>query len=143
MTVRIYRKQKLIEVSFVTIPSNDNGMVVRSREQNLDIEVIRKWTLGLEGELSKRAEPQVLVRKSVFDKYETYFERKQPANREATKVLEKFYKRLLKEDAPADEAEAWKRMGDELEKVAVGQKKKRSKRPQSKKQRPLVSLTRT
>ncbi len=31
--------------------------------------------IGLEGELSKRAEPQVLVRKSVFDKYETYFER--------------------------------------------------------------------
>jgi HK97 family phage prohead protease len=116
ITVRIYRKQRLMEVSFVTIPSNDNGLVVRARELNADPETIRKQTIGLEETLEKHQpeEPQVLVKKSVWDKYEGYFSRKQPANKASTKVLEKFFK-ARGEEQPKDEVEAWTRMGEILE----------------------------
>src|SRR4051794_251088 len=36
--VVVYRKQKLLECSLVTIPSNDNGMVQRAAKMNADLE---------------------------------------------------------------------------------------------------------
>jgi hypothetical protein len=48
-------------------------------------------------------------------KYRDYFEKKQPANRESTKVLERFFKKILKTDQPADELEAWTRMGEAVD----------------------------
>ena len=110
LTVRVYLKQRLMEVSFVTIPSNDNGLVVRARELNADVEEVKKQTLELEETLEKLqpAEPQVLVTKSVWDKYEGYYQRKQPANKASTKVLEKFFK-ARNETPPEKEADAWAR----------------------------------
>lgn len=116
-SVRVYRKQRLMEVSFVTIPSNDNGMVVRSREQNLDPEQIRAWTVGLEESLQK-TEPQVLVKKSIFDLYEGYFTRKKPANKAATAVLKKFFD-LRGERQPDDEVAAWTRMAELIDQPSV------------------------
>jgi len=47
------------------------------------------------------------------EKWKTYFERKQPANRESTKVLKRFFKDRG-EEQPSDEAEAWERMAEIL-----------------------------
>lgn len=110
-TVRIYRKQQLLEVSLVTIPSNDNALVQRATSLNADVNVIRRMTEQVETLLDEAAKPT----EEQVTKWRAYFEKKQPANREATKVLEKFYKRILKEDAPADEVAAWTRMGEAVE----------------------------
>lgn len=123
ITVRIFRKQRLMEVSFVTIPSNDNGLVVRARELNADEGEIRDITQRLEHRLQKHPESettatggdmQVLVRMTEWDKYVGYFLKKQPANRASTKVLEKFFK-LRSETQPEDEVKAWERMAEILE----------------------------
>ena len=128
VNVVIYRKQRLMEVSFVTIPSNDNGLVVRARELNADVDAIRKQTVELEETLEKAhpEEPQVLVKKSVWDKYESYFTRKQPANRESTKVLKAFFDGCG-EKQPDDEATAWKRMAELIEETAAELKKEEVK----------------
>lgn len=47
----------------------------------------------------------------------TYFERKQPANKAATRVLKKFFT-LRGVEAPKDESEAWQKMGTLLEEMS-------------------------
>ena len=114
-TVRIYRKQRLMEVSFVTIPSNDNGLVVRARELNADPDQLKKQTEQLESHLKER---MVTVSKEEFEKFQGYFERKKPANKAATAVLKKFFEDRG-EEQPDDEVEAWKRMGELMEEEAT------------------------
>lgn len=115
-SVRIYRKQELLEVSLVTIPSNDKTLVQRARKQKVDANVIRTMTEHMEEVLDKQ---KVEIDPAEHDKLKAYFEQKQPANREATKVLAKFFKRVLKEEPPADEVEAWKRFAEEVEVMEV------------------------
>lgn len=134
--VRVYRKQRLMEVSIVTIPSNDNGMVVRARQLNreADVDAFRKKTEEMEKTLSETPAPRpaattlrikdvavtVEVRdgdlaafEKEFTKVVGYFDKKQPANRASTKVLARFFKARNLE-APAEEVEAWEQMGEML-----------------------------
>lgn len=159
--VRVYTKQRLMEVSFVTIPSNDNGLVVRARELNADERQIREMTEKLEATL-KKSEKTVTLRiadlpefqaevqklrdqvegmQRDYDKYKGYFESKQPANRAATKVLEKFYKRILKEEQPAEEAAAWDRMGEAIEAMEEEAAKKPEEKPVEKPEEQVVTET--
>jgi HK97 family phage prohead protease len=112
ITVRVYKKQRLMEVSLVTIPSNDNGLVVRSRSQGADEAEVKKLTEELEEGLKHRKYTDEFVEKCVG-----YFERKQPANRESTKVLARFFA-VRGETQPDDEVLAWKRMAELLEEPA-------------------------
>lgn len=128
--VRIYKKQRLMEVSFVTIPSNDNGLVVRARELNADEAQIRATTEKLEGSLAKEeaftlriGERQIRLCVwqgdmtpflQEFDKVVGYFERKKPANKASTAVLKKFFE-LKGEKQPDDEVAAWNRMEELIE----------------------------
>lgn len=119
--VRVYRKQRLLEVSLVTIPSNDKALVQRAADLKADVTKIRTMTeqvehfLDEEQEEAKAAETIKQYRPSHLLKCVSYFDNKQPANRAATKVLEKFYKRILEETPPEDEAKAWDRMGEAVE----------------------------
>jgi hypothetical protein len=124
MMVRIYRKQRLMEVSFVTIPSNDNGMVVRSREQGHNEADIRRMTEHLEESLRSRA-PQTIddalaligdgPAKELIIKHRSYFEQKQPVNKVASRVMGKFFKRILDEEPPESEKEAWEKVEQTVE----------------------------
>jgi HK97 family phage prohead protease len=132
-TVRVYKKQELMEVSLVTIPSNDKALVLKSKSLDKDLAVVRRMTEQLEHQLQETEKTEereigtvkVTIRvtdleafteiEKEIEKHRGYFERKQEANRESTKVLEKFFKRILKEDQPAEEAKAWLRMGEAIE----------------------------
>lgn len=46
--VRIFRSQKLLEVSLVSIPSNDNAMAVRAAQLGADVDDVRERTRRLE-----------------------------------------------------------------------------------------------
>ena len=109
--IRTYVKQRLMEVSFVTIPSNDNGLVVRARELSADPEALKKQTEQLERSLKER---MVTVTKEEFEKYQGYFDRKKPANKASTAVLKKFFD-SRGEEQPDDEVEAWKRMEEVID----------------------------
>lgn len=133
--VLIFRKQKLLECSIVTIPSNDNGMVLlrqRAEKLNADLDKVVRRTADMEALLPKGApaagrtfrigetEIEVEVRRGDLAAFEKeflkvvgYFERKQPVNRTSTKVLAKFFKQHDVEQ-PADEQDAWERMGEML-----------------------------
>jgi HK97 family phage prohead protease len=121
MNVVIFRKQRLMEVSFVTIPSNDNGLVVRARELNQEPKKLR--ALVKEMEIQLKAHQEEVEAQEKLSAYKAsyaltavgYMERKQPANRAATKALEKFYKRILDEEPPTDEVQAWDRMSEAIE----------------------------
>jgi HK97 family phage prohead protease len=126
LNVLIFREQMLREVSFVTIPSNDNGLVVRSREQGHDPEKMIEMTRKLEASLK---EEMVSVRKADWELYEGYFTRKQPANKESTRVLKRFFE-ARGEEQPDEEVLAWKRMGELLdEKPEVKTEEKVEEKP--------------
>lgn len=129
--VRVYTRQKLLEVAVVTIPSNDEALVERARRQNIDVEEARarieRLELMAKQETEEREIGNVKIQVRVMDlpevdavladvqKHGAYFAKKQPANRAATKVLEKFYKRVLNEEPPADEEAAWNKMGEAVD----------------------------
>ena len=108
--VRIYRRQKLVEVSLVTIPSNDNALAQRAKELNRDVKELTALTRSFEETLSEETEEQ--------KKYREYFEKKQPTNKASTRVLKAFYK-ARGEKQPKDEVEAWKRMNDLIEEEEI------------------------
>ncbi len=118
--VRIFRRMRLDEVSLCAIPSNENALAVRCAQMNIDPETIRTRTRQLEEALSNAPAfvPAVVEEHAIdpaeHEKYRSYFERKQPANKAATKVLSKYFKRRDAEQ-PADEVEAWERMGELLD----------------------------
>lgn len=133
-SIRVYRKAKLLEVSLVPIPSNDNALAQRAADLNHDAEDIKQRTEELEKLLDERSQHvetlscgdiQIDVRvsdleafkafKEEFEKRVTYFDEKQRANRASTKALEKFYKRVLKEEQPANELDAWNRMAEVID----------------------------
>lgn len=149
--VRIFRKMRLDEVSLVAIPSNENALAVRCAQTKADPEEIKQRTMQLEEAFSKAPEfvpaddtRTLLQVQSVADvlgmldpeceahkelvKLERYFENKQPANRAATKVLAEWFKRLG-EDAPAEEAKAWERMGDTLPETVKVEVKEEEQKP--------------
>lgn len=117
-SIRIYRSCKLLEVSIVTLPANDNAVIIRARELNKekDVDVIR----GRMQEVEKLAKEEIAKHTKAaateyVEKCVNYFEKKQPANKEATRVLKAFFKTVIKAEAPADEVEAWKRMAEAVE----------------------------
>lgn len=124
LSVRVYRKQRLMEVSFVTIPSNDNGLVVRSRELNQDAKALKAIVREMEDRMKDHQKE--IDAKQKLEAYKPshlllavgYMERKQPANKIATKVLERFFEKILKREQPAEEVEAWGEMRDAIEMMA-------------------------
>lgn len=118
ITVRVYKKQRLMEVSLVTIPSNDNGLVQRCRKLGADESAIKKLTVELEETLKARKYTEEYVEQCVG-----YFERKKPANKESTKVLSRFFA-IRGEQQPDDEVQAWKRMAELLEEPVLSEEEK-------------------
>lgn len=130
-----FLKQKLWELSVVTIPADNNALVVRSKELNKNPEE----ALALAGEVQRmskdlkdQAQPLQHVQISVGDlkgfvmvdgstdklvaeveKRINYYDKKQPANLRAVKVMESFFK-SIGQDQPSDEVEAWTRFGQIL-----------------------------
>jgi HK97 family phage prohead protease len=119
--VRVFTKQRLLEVSIVTIPSNDNALIqLRSGRLNADAGAIRRLAEDLEETLQKRRQedgPKYRYSEEYIDKCVAYFERKQKPNRESTKVLKRFFE-VRGEKQPSDEAAAWQRMAELLEEPA-------------------------
>lgn len=124
-----YRRQRLLEVAVVTIPSNSEALAERAVKLNRStdevkerLEKIEKMAEELDDDEKEEVETEVeeeVIEEAAEDveKYRNYFEKKQPANKESGKVLKKFYERVMGEKPPADEVEAWKRMSDVLENV--------------------------
>ena len=109
--VRVYTRAKLLELAVVTIPSNDEALVTdRAMRMKADPEEVRARVEKVE----KLAMESIHSEEDV-EKWKRYFENKQPANRASTKVMEQFYKRILKEDQPENEVKAWERMGEAIE----------------------------
>jgi HK97 family phage prohead protease len=102
--VRIFRKQRLLEVAIVTIPSNDDALAQRAKTLNRNEEEIRQRVEKLE---QLATEPEIDPEE--HEKYRSYFEQKQPVNKAAGKVLKKWYEDRG-EKPPADEKEAWENM---------------------------------
>jgi len=103
-----FRKQKLLEVAVVTIPSNSDALAERAKRMNADIDEVRARVESVE-EMAKE-----IIDPGEHEKYKKYFETKQKANRESTKVLKAFFK-ARDEEQPEDEVEAWKRMQEIIE----------------------------
>lgn len=128
--VRIFTKCRLMEVSVVTIPANDEAMVVRARELNREAQVdqFRELAVEIEAEVRKKSRrtaetvEDVLTMfddcpaKELIVKHRDYFDNKQPANKASTRFLKKFYK-ARNEDIPQDEVGAWERAEELLETV--------------------------
>lgn len=136
--VPIYRRQKCLEIAFVTIPSNEDAVLLRSKELNReeDVKTVQERIRKVE-EMAK--ELQTLAGEHSdedVEKWRTYFEKKQPANREATKVLERFFK-LKGEKQPDEEVGAWKRMADLIEEPKPEPKQEEVKVEEPKVETPL------
>ena len=119
--VRVFRKIRLDEVSLVAILSNENALAVRCRQMKADPEAIKQRTVQFEEALNKAPafEPQPAETAQEIDaaeheKFRSYYEKKQPANRAATKAMEKFFK-ARGETQPGDEVAAWERMAELIE----------------------------
>jgi uncharacterized protein len=108
--VRVYRKARLLEVSLVTIPSNDNALAQRAVTLNHDVEEIRSRAQKLEDLIDASTNED-------FTKYKDYFIKKQPVNKAASRAMVKFYK-VRGLEQPADELEAFTRMTEIIEEEA-------------------------
>lgn len=120
--VRIFTKCRLMEVSVVTIPANDEAMVVRSRERNREDEVEQWRTLATEieseAEVRAKRQPQTVddvllllddcPAKELIVKHRNYFDDKQKVNKASSRFLKKFYK-SRSEEIPEDEKQAWEK----------------------------------
>jgi HK97 family phage prohead protease len=109
--VRVYTKAKLMEVSIVTIPSNGEAMVQRAKQLNREDEVEQFRTLATEIEQEAKART---IDPEEHEKYKSYFERKQPANKASTGFLKKFYK-ARNQEPPQDEVKAWEQAEELIE----------------------------
>ncbi len=109
--VRVYTKSRLLEVSLVAIPSNDNAFAQRATVLNADLETVLARARRFEELIDSRTEKYA---PEFVEKCVAYFEKKQPVNKAASRVMEKYFKRVLKRDQPADEVEAWKEIEDSL-----------------------------
>lgn len=108
--IRIYKTAKLLEVSIVAIGANDEALIVKkSAALNQNAEDAK--ALVADVEVMERA-----VRKILDDKFENYtmykeyFERKKPVNRAAGRAMKKFFERVVGEEQPTDELEAFEKM---------------------------------
>jgi hypothetical protein len=136
----IFRKSKLYEVSIVTIPANDNAVILRSAKLNTDSGAAKQRIEKMEETLKREHEKleelklgalTVSVRiadlerfklfEAEFIKYRDYFEKKQPANKAATSVLKKFFEKA-DEKQPDDEVKAWGRMSELIDQRATEEK---------------------
>ena len=116
--IPVYKKSELMEVSIVSIPSNDEAQIIRMADTlNRDVEEVKKELIEFETEFKAIAEEAMIkVDKEQYEKFKGYFEQKQPVNKAAGKVLKKFYK-MVGHFPPDDEVEAWKHMEEELDEV--------------------------
>lgn len=121
--VRIYRKQRLMEVSFVTIPSNDNALVQRATKLNHSVEDVKERTAKLEESLRdsdkefRAAEEISKLKPSHLLKCSQYMESKQRVNKAASRAMEKFFK-ARKIEQPSDELDAFNRMQEIIDEEA-------------------------
>jgi len=120
--IRIFRRQELLEVSLVTLPSNSNALIQRASARKAEADEGKKLTESLEnaareqGEDLAAAEEIKQFKPSHLLKCARYMERKQPANKASTAVLKKFFG-ARGEKQPDDEVAAWKLMEELMEKA--------------------------
>ncbi len=126
-SVRVYKRQKLLEVSIVTIPANDETLIVRrskalNREEDADkfrTMLLEVETRAKEMEEEEDDEPEEDDEDEPTDenvkKWRKYYKNKQPVNKLASRALKKFFTKVLDEELPADEKEAWKRMTEGID----------------------------
>jgi HK97 family phage prohead protease len=108
--VRIYRKARLLEVSLVTIPSNDNALAQRAATLNQNVDEVRARAEHLEQLLESPSQADV-------EKWRGYFEQKQPVNKAASRAMVAFFK-IRGEKQPDDELAAFTRMTEIIEEEA-------------------------
>lgn len=113
-SVRIYTKARLLEVSLVAIPSNDNAFAQRCVDLNADKELVLTRARRFE----ELIDSQPKHSSEYVEKCIGYFERKQPANKASTRFLKKFFK-TRGEDLPTDEVDAWERAEEIIESNTV------------------------
>jgi len=129
--VRIFTKQRLLELAVVTIPSNDEALAERAKRQNQELPEVKLRVENLERMAKEETQEarfgtmSIQVRVTDLPAFEkameeiqkcrSYMEKKQPVNKAASKVLKKFYSEVLGDDPPDDEAVAWTRMGEAIE----------------------------
>lgn len=109
----VHKRMELLEVSIVSIPSNDEAQIVRmAKKLNRDVTDIKRVLVDFEKECKSFdvvPEGNVTISAKEYKKLTDYMEQKQPANKAASKVLKKFYDQKG-EKAPANEIEAWEKM---------------------------------
>lgn len=108
----VFREMELLEVAFVTVPSNPETLVQRCIELEKNPDEIKRQV----------EEINDMENNTLNSKYRSYFEKKQPANAAATKVLKRFFT-ARGMDIPEDEVEAWKKMNDVLDEEAEAEPK--------------------
>lgn len=110
--VRIFTKQRLVETSIVTVPANDEAMVVRCRDLGRESELEQFRTLASEiaSEYQRRS-----VETPEQAKHRSYFETKQPVNKLAGNVLEKLAKQHGIDLSGLEEKDAWTRIAAAVE----------------------------
>jgi cell division septation protein DedD len=111
-TVRIYRRQRLLEVAIVTIPSNDEALAQRAKQLGREDEID---ALKQRMEKVERMAEQPTAEE--IEKWKGYFEKKQPVNKAASRAMEKFFK-VRGVEQPADELAAFTRMTEIIEEEA-------------------------
>lgn len=104
----VFTRMELLEVAFVTIPSNDEALIQRAAEKTgMAEDEVRSVICEVEKSAEEKEQEYV-------DMCVRYFKRKKPANKEATKVLKDFFVQRNMQQ-PSDEAEAWKKMREIME----------------------------
>lgn len=111
-TTIIFKEMELMEVSVVTIPSNDAAVIERCAEKlNREPEEIKKAICTIEDEMRNLDKEEL---KKYVKKCVDYFEQKQPVNKISGKVMKLFYSQR-EIDIPEEEVTAWRKMRELME----------------------------
>jgi HK97 family phage prohead protease len=134
----IYREQELVETSVVSIPANTDAVAQRDafaqRAKKLnrspeelmaafeELEALFRQKIGAE-QAKRQAETvddvlsmlEDCPAKELILKHRSYFDQKQPVNKVASRVMGKFFKRILDTEPPTEEKEAWETVEQAVE----------------------------
>lgn len=95
--VPVFKRMELLEVSFVSIPSNPETLVERAAAAGMEVKEAMTLIQEVEAEAERLSHED--CENEYCAKTRKYFEDNQQANRESTKVLKRLYKIWQKKDA--------------------------------------------
>lgn len=110
--VRIFTKQRLMELAVVTIPSNSEALAERAKRMNADPDEVRVRVQRVE-ELAE----QMRFDLAQVEIWRNYFETKKPVNRAAGQAMKRFFE-VRGEKQPENELDAFTRMSEIIEEEA-------------------------